>query len=142
MDLVQFDTKSAAEAGCVVNLDNPFTGEPMLDDDGSNFFIKILGGDSGKVSDALREIADRRLERVQKTRKLIADSASQHADDVNTLALATLEWKLPPIDGEVWACTEPNARKLYGDKRFPWIMEQLEKVISDRKRFFKKSSTA
>jgi hypothetical protein len=142
LDLVQFDTKAAAEAGTKVFLDNPFTGDPMLDDEGNGYYIEILGGDSEKVFGALRNINDKRLERIQKTRRIVTDSEASRLEDINTMAAASLSWYLPPIDGAELTFSEQNARRLYADLRFPWIMEQLEKVIGDRKRFFKKNSKA
>jgi hypothetical protein len=140
-DLSTLDSKSAAEAGTFVHLDSPATGEPMYDDDGvTPFGIGIIGGDSGKVSDELRAIADRRLERIQRNRSIVTNSLVGRQEDINTMAAATTHWHLPPVDGEVLVCSEVSARKLYADPRFPWIMEQLEKAIGDRKRFFKRSS--
>lgn len=140
LDMSAFDTKAAAEAGTFVHLENPFTAEPLFDDAGVPIGITILGGDSGKVHNELRKIADRRLERIQKQRTIVTDSEVSRKEDINTVAAATVSWHLFPFDGVELECTESNARKVYGDPRFPWIMEQLEKVIGDRKRFFKSSS--
>lgn len=139
-DLSTLDTKKAAEDGAIINLENPFTKQPLVDDEKKSYYIKILGADSGKISDRLRDIADRRLEYIQRTRKIMTESEIARQEDIETLAAATLDWYLPAIDGETWDCSEVNAAKLYSDKRFPWLREQLEKVIGDRSRFFKKNS--
>lgn len=140
LDMSQLDTRAPANEGANIELENPFTGEPLEDDDGKPYYIEIFGGDSDKVQEQLRRIADRRLERIQKKRTIETDSTVGRKDDINTLALATKSWYIMPVDGETLECNEHTAKRLYSDKRFPWIFEQLEKAIGDRKRFFKKNS--
>lgn len=142
MDLLQFDTKAAAEAGYRHNLENPFTLEPMLDDNGDPYYIDVVGGDAGDVVAISRQIADQRMERIQKTKSIVVESTLTRQEDVQIIAAATRGWYLPPIDGESIPWSKDNAKKILADPRFPWIMEQLNKVIGERKRFFRKSSSA
>jgi hypothetical protein len=139
-DLNELDVKSTAEAGTKVTFENPFTKEPLVDDDSKPYYVKIMGGDAGKVSAALRAIADRRVELLRVEGQKFITNEQSRQEDFDTMAAATLEWHLPPIDGAEWPCTEENAKKLYADPRFPWIMEKLEKTIGDRRAFFRKSS--
>lgn len=142
-DFALLDTKAAAETGAVIFLDDPFSGEPLLDDDGVPLSITVLGADSEKVGKAIRANADKRIARIQK-RGSVEDawSETQRADTISTLAKATVAWHILPVDGVVLECTEANARKFYGDPRFPWVVEQLDKAVVDRKRFFKNSSAS
>lgn len=139
-DFAALDTKALAEKGLVVNLETP-TGDPFVDDDGKQYFIRILGGDAGKIREKHRLSLDKVYERVRKNRDLGGAKESER-EQVERLAAATLDWYLPTLDGETLACTEPNARKLYGDPRFPWLVEQLQKRIDDRAAFFANSSTS
>lgn len=141
LDLSTFDTKTAAEAGTFVHLESPATGEPLYDDASQPIGITILGGDSEKVRRELRKISDRKIERIRKGQSL-PDAEASRKEDIAVMAAATVSWQGLVVDGVALECTESAARKLYGDPRFPWIMEQLEKVLGDRKRFFATSSPA
>lgn len=142
-DLNALDTKAASEQGIVVELEHPFTPTvPFVDDDGKPYFIRILGGDAAKVRAKSRKQLDRYIALIRKNRDP-GDAETGEQDNIDRLAAATLEWHLPPLDGEpVPAPSEAIARKLYSDPRFPWIMEQLTKKINDRASFFVKSSTS
>jgi len=139
-DLSTLDTKTAAEEGLVVELENPFEPEkPFVDDDGVPYSITILGGDAGKVRTKEKKQLNRILTAIRKGKDSDAEAGEQ--DNIDKLAAATLAWHLPQLDGETLPPpTEHLARKLYSDPRFPWIIEQLTKRIGDRSRFFKKSS--
>jgi len=139
-DLNTLDTKTAAEEGLVVELENPFEPEkPFVDDDGVPYSITILGGDAGKVRTKEKKQLNRILTAIRKGKDSDAEAGEQ--DNIDKLAAATLAWHLPTLDGETFPPpTEHLARKLYSDPRFPWIIEQLTKRIGDRSRFFKKSS--
>ena len=140
IDLASLDTKTPAEAGVVVQLDNPFTGEPLTLDDGSPCTITVLGQDSAKMRAYTRQVTDRNIERLRKGRDAMKSEAAE-ADRIGGLATVTTAWNLFPLDGQTLDCTERNAKKLYSDPRFPWIVEQLEKAVMDRARFFPRASS-
>ena len=142
-DLNTLDTKTAAEEGIVVELENPFHPEtPFTDDDGVPYSITILGSDALKVRSKERKQLDRILTAIRKNRSP-GDAEVGEQDNIDKLSSATLAWHLPTLDGETFPPpTEHIARKLYSDPRFPWIVEQLTKAIGDRARFFKKSSNS
>jgi hypothetical protein len=142
LDLLQFDTKAAAESGYTHILENPFTLEPMLDDAGKPYYINVIGGDASDVVAMSRQVADARLERIQKTKSIVVEGSLARQEDIEIISSAIRGWYLPPIDGQELPFSREAAKKLLGDARFPWIMEQLNKVIGDRKRFFKKNSSA
>lgn len=137
IDLNQFDTKAASEAGIVVELD-----EIGLDDDGKPYFIRIMGVDAPKVVEKDRKQLNRVLTAIRKNRDA-GDAEVGEKDNIDKLAAGTLEWHLPPVDGEVLPPpTEHVARKLYSDPRFRWIPRKLTKAQNDESGFFVKSSTS
>lgn len=136
-DFGDLDTKTSAEAGTVVHLEHPGTGDPLYDEKQNAITITVLGSDSDKVRGVARKQADKRFEQARKSRGLAIDSASIESDAIARMVAATVAWSGVKLDGEVLECTEQNARKLYSDPRFPWIAEQVEKAIEDRQRFFK-----
>lgn len=141
-DLNMLDVKAPAEAGTKVTFENPFTKTLWVDDDKQPYWIRIMGGDSGPVSEKLRVIADRRVEALRVEGRRFISNEQSRQEDVETMAAATMDWYLPSLDGEPLVCNEKNARQLYADPRFPWIMEKLEKVISDRRAFFNANSAS
>jgi hypothetical protein len=142
LDLNTLDTKAPAEAGIVVELENPFEpSKPFVDDEGIPYSITILGSDAGKVRAKAKKQLNHFLRDLRRNKDADADEGEQELTD--KLAAATLAWHLPTLDGEVMPPpTEHIARKLYADPRFPWIAEQLTKAMVDRSRFFKKSSSS
>lgn len=142
IDLGAFDTKSAAERGIKVELENPFTNLPFLDDEKKPYFIRILGGDADKVREKSRKQLDKYIELIRKNQSP-GDSLAGEADNIDKLSIATIEWYLPPLDGQPMPPASVSAaRKLYSDPRFPWIVEQVTKAINDRTRFFSQSSSS
>lgn len=136
--LSMFDTKAASEAGIMVELD-----EIGLDDEGKPYFITILGMDAGKVVDKDRKQTNRIIAAIRKNRDA-GDAESGEKDNIDKLAAATIAWHLPPVEeGEPEpVANELNARKLYSDPRFRWIVRKLTKKQSDDSDFFVKSSTS
>lgn len=140
IDFSALDTKSAAEAGAVVELDDPRNGEPLLDDEGKPYYIEILGLDSAKLRAAARKISAKVVTNIRKGRDTEYDPEAAEAERATLYAAATKSWYLPPLDGEVLECNERNAKRLYTDPRFPWVVEKIDREIANRQRFFKKAS--
>lgn len=138
-DFTDLDTKTAADAGTVVHLEHPGTGDPLYDEKQNPITITVLGSDSEKVRKLVRQQADKRFERMRRQKEGVT-SAAIESDAVARMVAATVAWQGVKLDGQVLECNEQNARKLYGDPRFPWIAEQVEKAIEDRQRFFKSAS--
>jgi hypothetical protein len=139
MDLSQLDARAASEAGTVVELEHPVTGQPLTDDEGV-ITIRILGDDSAKVRAIVRRNYDARMERIQRNRNLDLTLATTEAEVARKLAAATIAWRGIVLDGVALECNEHNAYKLYSDPRFPWLVEQLTKASGDRSRFFRNGS--
>lgn len=139
-DFGNLDTKSAAEGGTVLPLDNPFTNEPLVDSDGKAVTITLLGLDSAKIRGIARKLNDKRMTDIRRGRNTEYDSEIVDAEKAQLYAAATVAWEGIKLDGAVLECNEKNARRLYGDPRFPWLVEQIDRAIADRQRFFKKAS--
>lgn len=138
-DLLSFDTKAAAEAGYRLILENPFTQVAMDEfyPDGP-FYIDILGGDAADVVAVQEEVESARLDRIQRTRSIVPESETKRQEDADILVAATVGWRLPPMGGKELTYSPKAAKDLYLDRRFPWIKEQVNRAVGERKRFFKK----
>lgn len=136
-DFAALDTKTAADQGTVVTIENPVTDEPLTDSEGQPVTITVLGSDSAKLTELLRKNGDRRLDRMRKQRDFVVDNvATVERRRIERLVAATIAWSGVGLNGQVLECTEANAWTFYSDPRWPWLLDQLDKAIDDRKRFF------
>lgn len=140
LDFAQLDTKTAAEIGAEMILENPKTGEPIVLADGSFASITFQGPDSAKVRAFQRRHTDDVIEAARKGKSPPSAEANERRT-IGELAAITLRWNVPPLDGQTVPCNEANAKRLYGDPRLPWIVEQAVRFVADRVRFFKSAST-
>lgn len=141
-DLNDLDTMTPAEAGTVVELEHPITGEPLLDGEGNPWTITVRGEDSATVKAVIRKQQDRRSEKLRKGRGHVSDSESFDVERVEVLVAATIGWSGLTLDGALLEFNAKNARRVYGDDRFAWLVEQVEAAARDRKRFFSKPSSS
>lgn len=134
--LSMFDSKAKSEAGLYVELE-----ELGPDDDGKPYFIRIMGMDAAPVVKKNRRNTDKLLTAIRSGREA-ADTAESERKNIETLAASTLEWHLPPVEvGEDEpTLNEHNARRLYSDERFRWIVRKLTKKQNDESSFFVASS--
>lgn len=145
--LDQFDSKAASESGIMIELD-----EIGLDEEGKPYFITVMGDDAAAVVDDDRKRTNKRNAHIRKTRKIIEDAEENEAGLIDKLAKATRTWHLPPLKACSWftppdgveasepLCSERNARNLYGDSRFRWILRKVAAGQGDESGFFVKRS--
>lgn len=133
MDLNQLDVTELANKGTVLELLNPFNGDPLTDEgekiaDKNNikpFFVRMLGSDS----DVYRNSIKRRFERSQgkKSQKIDIDDAQIKAAEL--LAKCTIDCYMIE-NGKSVECTKENMVRLY--LKLPWLREQAEDHMADR----------
>lgn len=140
-DFTQRDTAKEAEKGIPVFLMDPASpglSRPLLDDEGNQPAIVIMGGDAPKVRETTHHALDAYYERARKG-ETKGRTKQDEQDTIKRLAAATVSWVHVALDGKELPCTYENAVKLY--TRFFWIAEQLQRVIDDRAAFFTQGST-
>lgn len=70
--------------------------------------------------------------------KLAAEMAQiQEESSAKLLAVVTVGWKGLKFGGKEYEFSADNAIKLYNE--YPWIKDQVDQFIADRKNFFKSS---
>jgi hypothetical protein len=138
LDLSTLDASTPAEEGSPVEIEHPVTGAPILNDDGKPWTIYVRGEDSPSVRDMLKRQHNKFTERLRK-RGQLGDADSAEQERVEKMQAATIRWEnAPDLDSEPFPYSNANARKLYSDPRFPWVAEQVQSAMTDRKRFFSK----
>lgn len=136
-DISNFDVNAAANRGAKLEIKAP-DGSMLMQADGKTpVTITLLGMDSDKFTERKNATINKRIQQGARL-KITAQSAQ---DDGNrTLAACTVAWDGIVLDGETLECTFDNAVKLYSDKRFPWLREQVDEFIAERENFLKASS--
>lgn len=141
-DFAARDTAQAAEKGIPVHLMDPASpnlSEPLVDSEGNQPTIVIMGGDSPKVRASTHKSLDAYYERARKN-ETKGRTKQDELDTIKRLAAATISWVHIALDGAELVCTYENAVKFY--TRFFWVAEQLQKVIDDRAAFFTQGSAS
>ena len=126
-DLASLDSMmKAQEEGVEVNIYHPGTGEDL------GIVVKVAGPDSKRVHDARRAISDQRL----KQRRLQPMTAAEvDREMIVLLSESILDWRGVVVSGQNIEYSREAARRLL--ERFPFIREQIEKVVGDRRDFIK-----
>lgn len=140
LDLKNMTVMTPAEAGADVELEHPVSGEPLVNEDGSPWKISVRGEDSQAVRAVVKKQHDRRIEKMRKNKSGGFDSDTVEAEQTERLVAATIGWSGLVMDGKPYDFSIPNARKLYGNPEYIWIVEQVEKAMGDRQRFFTNAS--
>lgn len=141
MDLSQFNTVDAGEAGATLEIDGP-DGEPLFKDDGvTRVTIKLMGADSPSYQRVAHRLAKTGREmRISGRGALTIDPAAAIENKIAVLAACTLSWDGIDYAGvKPFPCNETNAKRLYTD--LPWLREQVDAFVQNRMNFLGESST-
>ena len=111
-------------------------GTPLMNDDGSQMTLSLLGADSDIAVKAGHSQTNRRITQGPRA-KITAES--MESDGTTLLARMTVGWNItmggvkPPFSTE-------DAKKLYANPKLAFIREQADAFVADRKNFLTASS--
>lgn len=133
MDLAQFDTITAAEAGAFMQLQNPATGVGLVDEADKPIGITFAGADSERARRYTRKSQNRRLALAPQRRGKVT---AEELDDegLGLIVACAISWNVT-IDGARPDCTPENVKAFL--KRFPAFREQSDAFIAERANFLK-----
>ena len=131
MDLAQFDLQELADKGIDVNLVHPVTDE-LLEENGKNVTIKILGMDSGKWQQVAKRI---RARNANKYRNKEVPPSETEKNLVEIAAECTLSWTNIEYNDGALKCNKDNALMLYQKRN--WIAQQVLNAATDRSNYLK-----
>lgn len=134
MDLASLDTRQGAEQGMELQLKHPQTGDPLP------CRITLLGADSDAWQNKQAELVQRRVNRLQRTKKNTASVADLEADSIELLCAVTAGWSGITLAGEDIPYSAEKAAWLY--RGYPWIREQAYEAVNDRGNFLPRSATS
>ncbi|API58099.1 hypothetical protein BSL82_01295 [Tardibacter chloracetimidivorans] len=133
-----FDLSSIAlsDAATEIELTHPITSERL------GIFVSVYGKHSSAFQDYTRRKANESLKRMAAQRRRGKDEEPPtveqiESDAVDLLVACTAGWRGMVLDGAELAFSAEAARKLYLDKRFPFIREQVDEAVGDTQAFLK-----
>lgn len=138
MDLSLLDTRDIANAGAVMHVEHPVTGEKLYTegDNPQAITITLLGVDSQKLKKRQNEITNEVFKKGFRPKAMTAEKSND--DKLTTLALATVAWSNIELDGKALSFSPENAKALYA--KLPWLAEQADAFCGDRGNFLKTPS--
>lgn len=136
IDLAQFDTVSACNAGAEIQLKHPATGAPL------DVFITVRGKESDVFQQIVRDQINDEL-RKQALRKKAASPEVMTVEKseergIDLLVTCTMAWRTGSeqtltLRGEALPCSVKNAKRVYTE--MPWLRRQIDEAIADLENF-------
>ena len=129
------DLASAIEdQGQKLEVRHPATGDVLRHDDGRPYTITLVGKDSDKFLQLQRQIQDRRMAAVARTRQAALATLSEK-DEVDLLVNATITWDVVFGDNGSSDPKPDNYRRAYTTLR--WLRRQVDEFVGNPANFFK-----
>ena len=128
-DLASLDIKSFADNGCWLVINHPVTDQPLTDAKGNQWRMLLAGKDSAVYRKATSEAIQRRFNDQSKVTPDLIEN-----EQIQVLKACVLNFEHFVMSGEPLLYSEDNASMVV--ERFPWLREQIERVILDRERYF------
>lgn len=126
VDITMFDIVTPANAGCEVEILTP-AGEK------SGVIFHVLGRDSDAYQNILAQHSRDRMAKMAKAgRSFVPTDTDFENEAVSLLVAVTKSWSNLSLP-----FSQENADKIYRDKKFVLIREQVEAAVHDRQRFTK-----
>jgi hypothetical protein len=129
------DLTSDKEAvGQTMEVRHPATGEVLRFDDGRPFIITLVGKDSDRFLELQRNIQDKRIAAMTRTRQPVSAVISDR-DDIELLVNATVSWDMVYGDAKASQSSPANFRSAYTKCR--WLKRQVDEFVGNTANFFK-----
>lgn len=133
-DLDNFESL-ASEEGAWMDVCDPATGEPVLNDAGKPVRIRLVGVDSPRYRAKQHEYMNRRLSKMKVN---LGTAAQMEADGLDLVTACTVGWEGMIKGGKPWDYSPANARALYATPALRFIKEQADTFIGERSNFLPK----
>ena len=140
-DLSQLDVMTPSDEGNWLEVLNPVTKKPVVfeNQDGKlvTMAFKLAGPHSERMQKYLADSLDRTIKEGRKG-NLANDAEAVKSRETLLYAHATLDWRIPKVDGE-WLPYSPQAvRRVLSDLRFSWVRDQVAQGCGDADPFMKR----
>jgi len=123
-----------------MTLVHPVSGEPLVNDDESEMTITVAGLDSPRYKEVAHRQQDARLQAAQRRQGAPLSAAKIERDALELLAECVISWRITLGGSANPPCNKDAAVSLF--KTYPWVREQVDRFVHDRRSFLGNSSTA
>lgn len=125
MDISNFNLAAQAEAGYVLELTHPATGERL------GGFITVRGDESKAVQNYNRKRFTEMQKREKRNKGKDNDYTLEEIEDIaiESAIVRVISWKNIKKDGEELAFTKENAEMVF--REYPWIRKQVMEAAED-----------
>lgn len=130
-DLSNFNTKTLSNDGAWMTAVSPADGLEL------DIRIKCAGLDSAYFQSAKEKFENKRRKKLENGAGL-PSAQELDAARLQTLSECTLAWENVEVDGKPLECNRINAAYVY--RNYPWLREQVDAFIGDRRNFLPSSA--
>ena len=127
-------TSEKESIGQVMEVRHPANGEVLRFEDGRPFTITLVGKDSDRNLELQRNIQDKRIAAMTRTRQPLTAVISER-DEIELLVNATVTWEMVYGDNGSSKPTPANFRAAYTKCR--WLKRQVDEFVGNTANFFK-----
>lgn len=131
-DLSKLNTATISEEGAELDVLHPVENTPI------GVKIVLAGRDSDRFQKFVRRQTNKRTAKWRPGQKLTFTAEEQELEKVELLVACTISWKGVSMNGKELPCTPENARALYSNPGYSWLVEQIDEFVGDREHFLPK----
>lgn len=128
LDLSSLQVDSSKIIDVVIT--DPRTGNPLMDAEGNEAIIHVVGQDSDAYKRVQRGQQNKRLNQMSRSRSVKLNADDLEAEALELLVACVKSWENISLKGTVLECVPDNVRTLF--KAIPIVKEQVDFAISDR----------
>lgn len=121
-----------------MDLKHPATGEVLtylVGEEKKTMFLMLLGKDSDKYRKTERQLINRKFKDQQGFRTATVTKEQLEGHAIEILSAVTVGGVVF-MDGEEREISPPVAKKLYADRQFDWIREQVDAWVDNRANYY------
>jgi hypothetical protein len=132
-DVAMLDTAARSEEGVNFVVRNPTTGAQISDKEGKPVTIRLMGSNSEKYRGVQRAI---QANVARLAGRDIKQTEEERRGDMEKLMCAvTVGWSFTELDGKPFPFTSENAKTLWGDKRWTWLLQMAFVFVNSEGNF-------
>ena len=120
-DVALLDTAARSEEGVDFIVRNPTTGAQISNKDGKAVTIKLMGSNSEKYRGVQRAIQANVARMAGRDIKQTEDE--RRSDMEKLMCAVTVGWSFTEMGGQPFPFTTENAKQLWADKRWTWLLQ-------------------
>lgn len=132
-DLASLDSRTRSVAGVRFKVRDPRTATPMRNSVGEEVFVLLHGRNSPIFEQLQQQANDARAARAAAGIELSSEELRQ--ERVDYVAGCTSGWNIEQLDGQPFPYSPENAKRMWADKRFSWLLNEAWAFVINEANF-------